>query len=194
MRTYVLRGRAEARDRVSATIDRATLRELRVRGYDELRLTDVASRAGVALRTLYLRAPTKRVLVLGALRRRAAALARRVERWQPPAQSAAILDDLVVLHERTYRTDRQLLEILVGSGTPGAEEVLRSLDRVRLVLIRRAVDALASAGSLRARSEDATALAHAMLAYPTWRAALTGPARRRAPRLIGSALRAALLL
>jgi AcrR family transcriptional regulator len=194
MRTYVQRARADARERTAAAIERASLRELRVRGYDALRLADVADRAGVALRTLYLHAPTKQALVARALRRRAAAIARRVDAWRPPDGSArAILDDLVALHERTYRTDRQLLEILVDSGAPGGAEVLRSLDRVRLTLIERTVAAIARLGALRTRPEDAIALAHAMLAFPTWRAALTGPARRRAPRLIADALRVALL-
>lgn len=194
MRTYVQRARADARERTAAAIEHAALRELRVHGYADLRLADVAHRAGVALRTLYLHAATKELLVSRALRRRASALVRRVERWRPPDRDgAAILDDLVALHERTYRTERQLLEILVVSGAPGGEEVLRSLDRVRLALIERAVDAIARAGGLRARPDDAIALAHAMLAYPTWRAALTGPARRRAPGLIADALRASLL-
>jgi AcrR family transcriptional regulator len=194
MRAYVQRARADARERSAATIERATLRELRLRGYDALRLADVAERSGLALRTLYLHAPTKQALVARALRRRAAAIARRVGAWRPPDGSArAILDDLVALHERTYRTDRQLLEILVDSGAPGGAEVLRSLDRVRLTLIERAVSQLARLGALRTRPEDAVALAHAMLAFPTWRAALTGPARRRAPRLVADALRIALL-
>ncbi|MBI2324423.1 MAG: TetR/AcrR family transcriptional regulator [Chloroflexi bacterium] len=194
MRTYVQRARAEGRDRTATAIERAALRELRINGYADLRLADVARRAGVARRTLYLHAPTKEVLVARALRRRATAITRRVERWRPPeAGGAAILDEIVALHERTYRTDRQLLEILVDSGAPGGGEVLRSLDRVRLTLIERAVAALARIGALRIRPEDAIALAHAMLAFPTWRAALTGPARRRAPRLIADALRATLL-
>jgi hypothetical protein len=104
-----------------------------------------------------------------------------------------MVDDLVALHERTYRTDRQLLEVLAVSGTPGGADVLNSLDRVRLAIIERTVAALAAVGALRSRPEDAIALAHAMLAYPTWRAALTGPARRRAPRLIAEALKATLL-
>ena len=194
MRSYTQRVRAEARERTSAAIDRATLREVRVSGYAALRVADVAQRAGVALRTVYLHAPTKEDLVIRALRRRAAALTRRVERWRPPAGSGAqIIDDLVAIHERTYRSDRQLLEILVASGAPGGGDVLASLDRVRLALIGRAVVELTRIGVLRPRAEDATALAHWMLAYPTWRAALTGPARRRAPRLIGDALRASLL-
>jgi AcrR family transcriptional regulator len=194
MRTYVQRARADARERTAARIERAALRELRVAGFAALRLADVAQRAGVALRTVYLHAPTKEDLVLTALRRRALALTRRVERWRPPdAAAATILDDLVAMHERTYRTDRQLLEVLVDSGAPGGAEVLRSLDRMRLGLIERAVAELARLGALRTRADDATALAHAMLAFPTWRAALTGPARRRAPRLIAESLRATLL-
>ncbi len=194
MRTYVQRARAEAHARSAAAIDRATLRELRMRGYAELHMTDIASRAGLAPRTLYLHASAKDKLVDGALRRRASALARRVERWRPPpATPRVVLDDLVALHERTYRAERQLLEVLVDAGAPSGAEVLRSLDAVRLTLIERTVDALRSADALQAAPRDAIALAHAMLAYPTWRAALTGPARRRAPRLIADALRSALL-
>ncbi len=188
------RVRAERRDRTTAAIERAALRELRLRGYGALRLADVAHRAGVALRTVYLHRRTKDALVTAALRHRAAALTRRVERWHPPDASAGqILDDLVALHERTYRTERQLLEILVGGGAPRGPEVLRSLDRVRLTLIERAVASLARIGALRVRPDDAIALAHAMLAYPTWRSALIGPAHRRAPRLIAEMLRASLL-
>jgi AcrR family transcriptional regulator len=194
MRSYVQRARADARERTATAIERATLRELRINGYARLRLGDVAHRAGVALRTVYLHAPAKETLVSRALRRRATALTRRVERWWPPeGGGATILDDIVALHERTYRTERQLLEILADSGAPDGGEVLRSLDRVRLTLIGRAVAAIARIGALRTRPEDAIALAHAMLAFPTWRAALTGPAKRRAPRLIAEALRATLL-
>lgn len=188
------RTRADARERTGAAIERATLRELRLSGFTDLRLRDVAERAGVALRTLYLHAPSKDVLVLTALRRRAAALSRRVERWRPPeASPAAIVDDLVALHERTYRAERQLLEILVDAGAPGGAGVLRSLDLVRLAIIERTVDEVVRLGALRTRRDDAVALAHALLAYPTWRAALTGPAGRRAPGLIADALRSSLL-
>lgn len=194
MRTYAQSARAVRRERTAGAIERATLRELRLHGYSELRVGDVARRAGVALRTVYLHGATKPALVDLVLRRRAAALARRVERWQPPDASAdRILDDIVALHERTYRSDRQLLEILVDAGAPCGADVLRSLDRVRLALIERATAAIARRGSLRSRPDDANALAHALLAYPTWRAARTGPARRRAPRLIAEALRASLL-
>lgn len=194
VRPYTQRARAERRDRTTVAIERATLRELRVRGYSAMRLADVARRAGVALRTVYLHAPAKDALVTVSLRRRAAALTRRVERWRPPdGGGAAILDDIVALHDRTYRTERQLLEILVMAGAPRGPEVLRSLDRVRLELIERAVEALARIGALRIRPDDAIALAHAMLSYPTWRSALIGPAHRRAPRLIAEALRTSLL-
>jgi len=60
-------------------------------------------------------------------------------------------------------------------------------------VISRTLGDLARRGLLRMRLADAVALAHALLAYPTWRTALTGPARRRAPRLVASALRSALL-
>src|SRR5438309_1687753 len=56
----------------------------------------------------------------------------------------------------------------------------------------RTRSAIEGAG-LRMRTSDAVALAHALLSYPTWRTALTGPGGRRAPRLIYAALRSALL-
>jgi len=64
---------------------------------------------------------------------------------------------------------------------------------VRLASITRTINDLARRGGLRVRPSDAIALSHALLSYPTWRTALTGPGRRRAPRLIYSALRSALL-
>jgi len=48
-------------------------------------------------------------------------------------------------------------------------------------------------GGLAIASRDAVALIHTALSYPTWRVALTGPGGRRAPRLIASMLKAALL-
>ena len=71
--------------------------------------------------------------------------------------------------------------------------LLRELDGVRLASITRTINDLARRGGLRVRPSDAIALSHALLSYPTWRTALTGPGRRRAPRLIYSALRSALL-
>src|SRR6185503_4450617 len=102
------------------------------------------------------------------LRRRAAALITRVERWRPRGSTPPeILDEMVALHEREYRGESALLlETLVDGALRGA---------------------------LRVRTQDAVALAHALLSYPTWRTALTGPARRRAPRLVANALRSAVL-
>ena len=72
-------------------------------------------------------------------------------------------------------------------------EILRELDDVRLALITRTLEALARRRALRVRTSEGIALAHALLAYPTWRTALTGPAGRRAPRFVAAALRASLL-
>ena len=80
-----------------------------------------------------------------------------------------------------------------GVEPRGVAALLRELDGVRLGIITRTINDLARKGGLRVRPSDAIALAHALLSYPTWRTALTGPGRRRAPRLIYSALRSALL-
>lgn len=131
-----------------------------------------------------------------ALRRRGAALISRVERWRPRGDTPEqILDELVALHEQEYRGESSLLlETLVDGALPRAvAALLRELDAVRLAVIARTMNDLAHRGALGIRTQDAIALAHALLSYPTWRTALTGPARRRAPRLVANALRSAVL-
>lgn len=158
-------------------------------------MTEVARRARVSPRTLYLHAPSKQRLIQVTLRRHADAIIRRVERWQPRGDAPdVILNELVALHERTYRTETATLETLTTGGVPReVAEILRDLDAVRLALITRTLDGLARRRVLRLRAAEAIALAHALLSYPTWRTALTGPAGRRAPRLVAAALRSALL-
>src|ERR1700704_2163954 len=100
-RTYVQRERARSVARTAAAIETAALREVARRGYHALRMTDVARRAHVAPRTLYLHAPSKERLVEQALRRRAAAQIARVERWRARAGGPpAILHHAVALHDR----------------------------------------------------------------------------------------------
>lgn len=158
-------------------------------------MTEVARRAKVSPRTVYLHAPSKERLVRATLRRRADGIIRRVERWQPRGETPeGILNELVALHERTYRTESAALETLTSGGVPReVAEILRELDDVRLALITRTLDGLARRHVLRVRASEGIALAHALLAYPTWRTALTGPAGRRAPRLVAAALRSSLL-
>ena len=189
------RERARSRARTGAAIEAATLREVAKHGYAGLRITDVARRARVSPRTVYLHAASKERLVDNALRRRAGAIVRRVERWQPRGEApVGILNELVALHERTYRAESATLEALTSGGVPDrVSEILRELDDVRLALIVRTVDGLARRRVLRVRAGEAVALAHALLAYPTWRTALTGPAGRRAPRFVAAALRSSLL-
>lgn len=172
------------------------MREVARRGYPDLRVTDVARRAHVSTRTVYLHAASKERLVEQALRRRGNALISRVERWRPQGHSPErILDEMVMLHEREYRGESALLlETLVDGALPKqVAALLRDLDAVRLAIITRTMTELAQRGALRVRTQDAIALAHALLSYPTWRTALTGPARRRAPRLVANALRSAVL-
>ena len=195
IRTYDQRERARRRARTQAAIEAATLRESAKRGYAGLRMTEIARRAKVSTRTVYLHAPSKERLVRDTLRRRADAIIRRVERWQPRGDAPdAILNELVALHERTYREESATLETLTSGGVPReVAEILRDLDDVRLALITRTLDGLARRRVLRVRAVEGIALAHALLAYPTWRTALTGPAGRRAPRFVAAALRSALL-
>jgi len=105
-----------------------------------------------------------------------------------------VLGELIAMHEREYRAESVLLETLVDGALPrDVAALLKELDTVRLGIISRTLHDLSRRGELRMRSSDAVALAHALLSYPTWRTALTGPGGRRAPRLIYSALRNALL-
>ena len=195
LRAYRQRERARGRARTHAAIEAATLRESAKRGYAGLRMTEIARRARISPRTVYLHAPSKERLVRDTLRRRADAIIRRVERWQPRGDAPdAILNELVALHERTYREESATLETLTSGGVPReVAEILRDLDDVRLALITRTLDGLARRRVLRVRAVEGIALAHALLAYPTWRTALTGPAGRRAPRFVAAALRSALL-
>ena len=194
-RPYEQRARARSRARTGAAIEAAALREAASRGYAGLRMTEVARRAKVAPRTVYLHATSKQRLVEMTLRRHADAIIRRVERWQPRGETPeGILNELVALHERTYRTESATLETLTTGGVPhDVAEILRDLDAVRLALITRTLDGLARRRLLRVRATEGIALAHALLSYPTWRTALTGPAGRRAPRFVAAALRSALL-
>ncbi len=195
IRPYDQRERARRRARTHAAIEAATLREAAKRGYAGLRMTEIARRAHVSARTVYLHAPSKEHLVRDTLRRRAESIIRRVERWQPRGDTPeGIVTELVALHERTYRTESATLEALTSGGMPrDVAEVLRELDDVRLALITRTLEGLARRRVLRVRTSEGIALAHALLAYPTWRTALTGPAGRRAPRFVAAALRSALL-
>ena len=195
IRRYDQRERARGRARTHAAIESATLHEAAKLGYAGLRMAEIARRAKVAPRTVYLHAPSKEQLVRATLRRRADAIIRRVERWQPRSEAPeAILTELVALHERTYRTESATLETLTSGGVPReVAEILRELDAVRLALITRTLEGLARRRVLRVRPLEGIALAHALLSYPTWRTALTGPAGRRAPRCVAAALRSALL-
>jgi AcrR family transcriptional regulator len=195
IRPYDQHERARRRARTHAAIEAATLRESAKRGYAGLRMTEVARRAKVSPRTVYLHASSKELLVRETLRRRADAIIRRVERWQPRGDSPeGIVNELVALHERTYRAESATLETLTSGGVPrDVAEILRELDDVRLALITRTLDGLARRHVLRVRASEGIALAHALLAYPTWRTALTGPAGRRAPRFVAAALRSVLL-
>ncbi len=165
-RRYVQRERARKTARTATAIENAALREVARRGYPDLRVSDVARRAHVSARTVYLHSSSKE-----------------------------LLDEMVALHEREYRGESALLlETLVDGALPRAvAALLRDLDVVRLAVITRTMNDLAHRGALRVRTGDAIALAHALLSYPTWRTALTGPARRRAPRLVANALRSAVL-
>jgi AcrR family transcriptional regulator len=191
----VQRERARHAARTANAIELAALHEVARRGYHALRVADVARRARVSPRTVYLHAASKETLVEQALRRRATAQIARVERWRPRSESPdAILNEMVALHDREYRVESVLLETLVDGALPRpVAALLRDLDNVRLALITRTMNDLARRSALRVRAADAIALAHALLSYPTWRTALTGPARRRAPRLVAAALRSAVL-
>src|SRR5437773_94988 len=94
-RTYVQRERARTAARTSAAIETAVLREVARHGYHALRMTDVARRAHVAPRTLYLHATSKERLVEQALRRRAAAPPGGVRRVSSRRRSGARCSECV---------------------------------------------------------------------------------------------------
>lgn len=194
-RPYTLRARAQAVERSRSAILAATRQELARVGYGALRVAAVARRARVSQRTVYDHFASRAALAEAALRERADALRERVSRWRTRGtEPDATLDELVSFHARTYREEHALLETLVEGAPPAiARRLLRELDAERLRIIARTVSQLAGRNGLRVRTGEAVALIHATLAYPAWRIAITGPAGRRAPRLLASALKAALL-
>lgn len=194
-RPYTLRARAQAVERSRSAILAATRQELARVGYGALRVAAVARRARVSQRTVYDHFASRAALAEAALRERADALRERVSRWRTRGtEPDATLDELVSFHARTYREEHALLETLVEGAPPAiARRLLRELDAERLRIIGRTVSQLAGRNGLRVRPAEAVALIHAALAYPAWRIAITGPAGRRAPRLLASALKAALL-
>jgi AcrR family transcriptional regulator len=115
---------------------RATLSLLEERGYAELRVADVARRAGVGLGALYRRWPDKRTLVLEALRN--AASHREVPGTDDPlADLLAGLDDLA--EGLAERSGPLLAVVLSGADRQLADAVreaklapLREANRERL--------------------------------------------------------------
>ena len=193
-RRYTLRRRAVAVERTRQAILAAARARLARVGYGALRVEDVARRARVSRRTVYSHFPTRAELADAALRVRADALRESVARWRPRANEAsAVVDEIVAFHARSYRQEYALMETLSEGAPLSGRALLRELDAERLRNISRTVQGLASRGDIRVRALDATALIHAALSYPAWRVALTGPGGRRAPRIIASALKAALL-
>src|SRR5437879_12673398 len=69
-RRYVQRERARRTTRTSTAIESAALREVARSGYADRRITEVARRAHVASRTVYLHAPTKEQIGRASCRRR----------------------------------------------------------------------------------------------------------------------------
>lgn len=193
-RRYTLRRRAVALERTREAILAAARAQLARVGYAALRVEDVARRGRVSRRTVYAHFPTRAILAEAALAERADALRDRVARWRPrSAEAATVLDEIVAFHSRSYREEYALMETLSEGAPESGRRLLRDLDAERLRNIARTVQAISARGDLRVGAREATALIHTLLSYPAWRVALTGPGGRRAPRMIASALKAALL-
>jgi AcrR family transcriptional regulator len=88
--TAVRRGRPLEADRTPAILD-AVLDLLVEKGYDQLRVQDVAEHAGVGLGTIYRRWPTKQALVIEALECGRAVEDKFVETGDPKADLVATL-------------------------------------------------------------------------------------------------------
>lgn len=191
-RRYTLRKRADDMERTREAILAAARSRLARVGYGQLRVDDVARRARVSRRTVYAHFRSRSILAEAALTERVAGLRDRVGRWHPRStDAAAVLDEVIAFHARSYREEYALMETLSEGAPESGRRLLRELDAERLRTITRTVQTIA--GQLRLAPRDAGALIHTALSYPAWRVALTGPAGRRAPRLIGSMLKAALL-
>lgn len=108
------RTRGKPRDpAVDQAVLRETLTQLDGRGYDGLRVAEVARNAGVGLGSLYRRWPTKYALVVDALR--SAAAAREVEPTDDPR--ADLLTGLVKIAEGLGHRAAPLLAVLLTDPT-----------------------------------------------------------------------------
>ena len=191
-RHYTLHKRAVNMERTREAILAAARARLARVGYAALRIDDVARRARVSRRTVYAHFRSRSVLADAALAQRVSALRDRVARWHPrSSDAAAVLDEVIGFHARSYREEYALMETLSEGGPETGRRLLRELDAERLRTIARTVQTIAT--QLRLPPRDAGALIHIALSYPAWRVALTGPAGRRAPHLLAAMLRAALL-
>lgn len=124
------RTRGRPRDpAVDQAVLRETLTQLNSRGYDGLRVAEVARNAGVGLGSLYRRWPTKYALVVDALR--TAAAAREVEPTDAPLED--LLTGLVKITEGLGHRAAPLLAVLLTDPTSELAAAVREakVDPVR---------------------------------------------------------------
>jgi AcrR family transcriptional regulator len=124
------RGRPRAAGR-SAEILRATIDLVDEVGYDQLRIQDVADRAGAGLATIYRRWPTKQALVADAIRHKSETV--RPEMTGDPVADLRTLI-LAIAEHACGRKARFLPGLLAAVGTePELEDAFRShfVDGVR---------------------------------------------------------------
>lgn len=119
------RGRPRAAS-VDAKIQRATLDLLDERGYDGLRIHDVAAAAGVGLGALYRRWPGKRELVMAALRT-------NVSHASPEAQGDPVEDLIAALGRISEAVGQGLGKLVAACLSEPDSELARVAVEAKLV-------------------------------------------------------------
>jgi AcrR family transcriptional regulator len=176
--------RERGKQRVAALID-AGAELFAEKGYEATTMTEIASRAGAAIGSLYQFFPSKEALAEALFNRfaeRAAAAFARVEELAPGC-SASDLADLLIDYKLRQGADRDAAAIALSSGVAGIVERRKPLGDA----LRGRIAAILSAGNPALSQDDAAAAAiivnQVMKMIPT----LASTEDERSAALIGEA-------
>jgi AcrR family transcriptional regulator len=157
---------AEARDRILE----AALEEAAAANGDGVTLQAVATRADVALRTLYNHFAGRDQLLAAAFLRhaeqtRAAVDAVTVPDGDPEEQLRHIVE---AYHRRYAQMGRRLSLLLALRGFPELDEQIQSIRQQRTQRLGRVIDRAEHAGLLQVPKSTAIALAYALTSHAGW--------------------------
>ena len=176
--------RERGKQRVAALID-AGAELFAEKGYEETTMTEIASRAGAAIGSLYQFFPSKEALAESLFNRfaeRAAASFAQVEQLAPGC-SARELADLFVDYKLRQGSDRDAAAIALSSGVAGIVERRKPLGDA----LRGRIAAILSAGNPTLGEEEAAEAAIIVNQVMKMIPALASAEDKRSAALVGEA-------